>query len=216
MRKFFELSFSVFLLYAILISESKAQFSVGLRAGLNASKITGYGTAIYSISPGFHIGPYVRLALNKKIRLQTDVLFSTKGYVYKLAVTDINGNFAFNERLYKTPLYLDIPVMLNYKTIGGFYVEGGVQPSFVLTQLNFSKPTTNLNSKDKLLKTFDFAPIVGLGYEFKKVSLGIRGSMGVVNLYKDPTKPSIYIQTGSTFKYNQKNLCLMATFGFKF
>ncbi|HVD97134.1 MAG TPA: porin family protein [Cytophagaceae bacterium] len=178
------------------IVQSEAQIVTGgLRLGFNASKVVGDFGANYNFVPGIHVGPYVRVAPREKYRIEADVLFSTKG-----ASSDPTGS----DRQYAIPFYLDIPVLFNYKPIAGLYFEAGVQPSFALTQMNFSQNSSNTTFDKTGLKTVDFAPVVGLGYEFKKASLGLRGAFGVTN-----------INDFSGYNPNQKNMTLMATFGFK-
>ena len=184
-----------------IVSESKAQFSAGLRIGFNASKYMGNLGTGSKFAPGLHIGPYFRVGFKEKYRVQADILFSTKG-----AVGTTSTAFG-TEKFYDIPFYIDVPVMFNYKPIAGLYIEAGVQPSFALTTLSFSSNSeAEFNSiADRGMKTLDFAPVVGLGYEFKKISLGLRGSFGVTNTN------SIAAST-----FDRKNLTLMATFGFKF
>ena len=185
------------------ISESNAQFSAGLRLGVNASNVFENGKISSSSKfvPGLHIGPYFRMAFKEKYRVQIDLLFSTKGSVYK---GTLSGS---PEKYYGVPFYLDVPVMFNYKPVAGLYVEAGIQPSFALAQLNFSANTSSEVSSPSAnyLKEVVFAPIVGLGYEFKKVSLGARSSFGGTNA-----------SSISSYGYTAKNFTMMATFGFKF
>lgn len=200
MKKIILLLIAVATLSLFSISKSNAQFSAGLRVGFNASKYTG-NVGANKFAPGMHIGVYFRVAIKTKYRIQADVLFSTKGSV---TVGSLNGS---PEKYYGIPFYIDVPIMFNYKPIAGLYVEAGVQPSFALTQLNFSANTSSQFSSPSAnnLKTVVFAPIVGLGYEFKKVSLGVRGTFGGTS-----------VATYNYSTYNPKNLTLMATFGFKF
>jgi hypothetical protein len=181
-----------------VVSESKAQFSAGLRIGFNASKFVGDAGSAYKFAPGVHIGPYFRVGFKDKYRVQADILFSTKGGVSTLG----------SEKFYNLPFYIDVPIMFNYKPVAGLYIEAGVQPSFAMTTLAFSTDAEAefYSNSQANLKTVDFAPVVGLGYEFKKVSLGLRGAFGVTNANNGIT--------ASTF--SQKNMTLMATFGFKF
>lgn len=185
-----------------IVSESKAQFSAGLRIGFNASKYTGDFGSAYKFAPGLHIGPYFRVGFKDKYRVQADILFATKGGVS--TTTTAFGE----EKFYNLPFYIDVPVMFNYKPIAGLYIEAGVQPSFALTTLAFSSnsETEFFTNSESGIKTVDFAPVVGLGYEFKKISLGLRGAFGVTNINNGIAASA----------FNQKNMTLMATFGFKF
>ncbi len=198
MKKIIFLLIAVVALSVTAVSETKAEFNVGIRLGFNASKFVGTNLP-YKFAPGFHLGPYFRVGIKEKYRISADLLFSTKGAVAK---TEIAGETYTN---YFIPFYIDVPILFNYKPVAGLYIEAGVQPSFALTTLNansFSDQTEFQSNEDAGIKTLDFAPIVGLGYEFKKVSLGLRGAYGVTNV--------------SRFSFTApKNLSLMATFGFK-
>jgi hypothetical protein len=192
-----------------VVSESKAQFSAGLRIGFNASKYTGDVAPDVKFAPGLHIGPYFRVAFKEKYRVQADVLFSTKGGV---------SNDTTNGKTYDIPFYIDVPVMFNYKPIAGLYIEAGVQPSFALTTLGFGEQADAefASAKNRNIKTVDFAPVVGLGYEFKKVSLGLRGAFGVTNLNKITSYDTDGDGDDDATYPSAKNMTLMATFGFKF
>lgn len=207
MRKITLLLVAAVLLIAAT-TESNAQFSAGLRIGFNASKYTGDFSSAYKFVPGLHIGPYFRVAFKEKYRIQADVLFSTKGAVFEGVSPGATGT----EKYYNIPFYIDVPIMFNYKPIAGLYVEAGVQPSFATTTLTFSANTQSefKNNQKSGIKTLDFAPIVGVGYEFKKVSLGLRGAFGVTNI-NDVSSSSL-----SALATTNHNMTLMATFGFKF
>ncbi|HSZ25962.1 MAG TPA: porin family protein [Cytophagaceae bacterium] len=204
MKKIFILIIAFVMAYLCSYSEMKAQFTGGIRLGFNASRFVGNNSTTSKFAPGFHIGAYFRVAIKTKYRIQADVLFSTKGGVYSQPY--VSGTTISNENYYYVPFYVDIPVMFNYKPVAGLYIEAGVQPSIALTQLNFSSNTTSTFNKSGL-KSLDFAPVAGLGYEFKKVSLGIRGAFGIMNINSNST--SILSNTST------RNMTLMATFGFK-
>jgi hypothetical protein len=203
MKKILLILTAVFTLLVFTVSKSDAQFSMGLRLGFNASKYTGDLGGFGKFVPGLHIGPYFRVALKEKYRVSADVLFSTKGSVYDA------GSFGgvSGDKSYIIPFYIDVPILFNYKPIAGLYVEAGGQPSIALTTLTFGTNTdSEFNSNSDMgLKTIDFAPVVGVGYEFKKVSLGVRGAFGVTN-----------VNNSSFGFFTQRNMTLMATFGFKF
>ena len=203
MKKNLLILMAVCTLFVTTISESNAQFSMGIRLGANASKYTGDFSADFV--PGLHIGPYFRVGFKDKYRVSADLLFSTKGGSNEYTTYNNLGVATGTSRAYQIPFYIDIPVLFNYKPIAGLYIEAGGQPSIALTAINYD-PNEETEFDKGNLKTMDFAPVVGLGYEFKKVSLGLRGIFGVTN-----------VNSFSAFGFNptQKNLTLQATFGFK-
>ncbi len=213
MKKNLIILFAIINVSTYFFFETKAQFSAGLRLGFNASKFTGPDAAGAKFVPGLHIGPYFRMAFKEKYRVQIDVLFSTKGAVY-------NYNFyGSTQRYYVIPFYIDVPVMFNYKPIAGLYVEAGVQPSVALTTLKFSTndASTFTSPSTSGYKFVVIAPIVGIGYEFKKASLGMRAAFSGSNIYNttgaDYSSSYSYVPAITTVMHN---LTLMATFGFKF
>jgi hypothetical protein len=207
MKKILTLLIAVATLSVCTVSESNAQFSAGLRLGVNASTFTGSDATGAKFVPGLHIGPYFRMAFKEKYRVQIDVLFSTKGAVYNTFALDGSA-----QKDYIVPFYIDVPLMFNYKPIAGLYVEAGVQPSIALTELTFDKndPSKFTSPSAAGYKSVIVSPIAGVGYEFKKVSLGMRAAFGGTSI----AKPISYY--GYTSNNNVKNLTLMATFGFKF
>jgi hypothetical protein len=202
MKKNLAIIIAIIILSVCSITKSNAQFSAGLRLGFNASKYFGS-----RFIPGLHIGPYFRMAFKEKYRVQIDILFSTKGAVYNESgyYNNLKGSYDPDTKAYYAPFYIDIPLMFNYKPIAGLYFEAGVQPSIALTELSFGEDryTKFIAFNDSGLKRIIIAPVGGVGYEFKKVSLGMRVVLG-------GTKAFVYTYD------TRKNLTLMATFGFKF
>ena len=60
--------------FAIAISAS-AQFNVGVKAGFNASTISGTEDASYK--PGFHVGLMAQYMVNEKFGLESGLYYST-------------------------------------------------------------------------------------------------------------------------------------------
>jgi len=178
------------------VSTSNAEFSAGLKIGLNGSKFR--GDPELKFVPGIHIGPYFRVGILDKYRIQGEVLFSSKGSSFE--VTDPTTG---SEKFYILPLYVDVPVFFNYKPIPlvGLFVEAGVQTSINITTVAFSANTSTETQSD-YMNRIDVAPLVGVGYEFKKASIGFRSIIGV-------TEAIAGVE-------GYKNLGFMLTFGFKF
>jgi Outer membrane protein beta-barrel domain len=135
------------------------KFELGVKAGANISNFYGSDNASQlkaNSYVGFHGGAFVSLFLGKVFAIQPEVLLSTQG----AKVDDISGN----EKDYKLT-YINIPVMLKFRSMGGFYVEAGPQIGF------------NVNSKvsgtgEDFAKSTDLSIAGGLGYH-SPIGLGI-------------------------------------------
>ena len=150
------------LLFAVLFftTTSYAQnFQVGIKAGVNISNFTGgnFNTIENNTLVGFHAGGLLRFKFGG-LALQPEVLFSTQGAKLK---------DASSEQDYKIS-YVNIPVMVQYETEGGFYVEAGPQVGFKV-----SEDVPNSTIED-FAKSTDFSIAAGLGYH-SKMGLGIGG-----------------------------------------
>jgi hypothetical protein len=136
-----------------------SQMSLGLKAGVNISNFTGgdFGTVEKEALVGFHGGGLVHIRLGHLV-LQPELLFSSQGA--KLKEAGQESNFKIS--------YLNIPVMLQYETDGGFYVEAGPQGGFKLSE---NVPDSTIGD---FAKSSDLSFGVGLGYH-SKIGLGIGG-----------------------------------------
>ena len=148
--------------FAVLFftSTSYAQnFQAGIKAGVNISNFTGgnFNTIENNTLLGFHAGGLLRFKFGG-FALQPEVLLSTQGAKLKDADT---------EQDYKIT-YVNIPVMLQYETTGGFYLEAGPQVGF---KVNEDVPNSTI---EDFAKSTDFSLAGGLGYH-SKIGLGIGG-----------------------------------------
>lgn len=132
-----------------------SQFVVfGAKAGLNLSTFTGNAVAGTSLLPSFHVGGTANFLLNENFMVQPEVLYSGKGAKYD------GGKFKFG--------YIEVPVLVQYKTASGFFIETGPQIGFLIS--------AKLNSQDwkDQVKSTDYSWVGGLGY---KSTMGIGGSV---------------------------------------
>lgn len=144
----------------IVTATTHAQnFEPGIKAGVNISNFTGgdFNTVENNSLVGFHAGGLLRFRFNKVV-LQPEVLFSTQGAKLKDSL---------DESDYKIS-YINVPVMLQYETDGGFYVEAGPQFGFKVSE---DIPNSTI---DNFAKSTDVSIALGLGY-ISKIGLGIGG-----------------------------------------
>jgi hypothetical protein len=155
---------TIILPFILLASIAFGQLSLGLKAGVNISNFTGgdFGTIKKSALVGFHAGGLVHIGIGHHLVLEPELLFSTQG-----AKLDNGGT----ETDFKIG-YINVPVMLQYETDGGFYLEAGPQFGF-----RASESLPDSITQD-FAKSTDLAVGLGLGYHSKK-GFGIGGRYNV-------------------------------------
>lgn len=147
MKKFL----TVLLVSVVAAGSSYAQtFQLGLKAGANVSNFTGDFRQIDKKALiGFHVGGMFNMQFGSNFSVQPEVIFSNQGAKLEL----INGD----KEDYKVS-YINVPVMLKFKTNGGFYIELGPQAGFKVSE------NTENTSIQNFAKDLDLSGAVGIGY----------------------------------------------------
>lgn len=136
-----------------------SQFVVfGAKAGLNLATVTGNDYNDAAFHPSFHVGATANFLVNENFTVQPEVLYSGKG------VKD--GSFGTVNLG-----YINVPVLLQYKTPSGFFLETGPQIGFLISAKRKNNGA-NADIKNEL-KSTDYAWVGGLGY---KSTMGIGAS----------------------------------------
>jgi Outer membrane protein beta-barrel domain len=150
----------VILMTTVIFAQS---FQPGIKAGVNISNFTGgdFNTVEHKALIGFHGGGLLRFKFNNFV-VQPEVLFSTQGA--KIKDSTFEANYKIN--------YVNIPVMLQYESDGGFYVEAGPQIGFKVSE---NIPNSSV---ENFAKSTDLSIALGLGY-ISKIGLGIGGRYNV-------------------------------------
>jgi len=128
------------------------QVSVGLKAGANITNFTGgdFDAVEKKALIGFHAGGFLNLPLGA-LSLQPELLISTQG----ARIDSVSGSYDWKVT------YLTVPVMLKYRSAGGFYLEAGPQFGFKLSE-NVKNETI-----DVFAKNLDLSAGAGLGFQTK-------------------------------------------------
>jgi hypothetical protein len=151
MRKLI-LAFSLLLAAQVSFAQ---KFSLGPKAGLNISNYTG-GNIESDALVGYHLGGVLSYGFGNVFYLQPEVLFSTQG---------AKVQNAGNKQDFKIS-YITVPIMLKFKTKGGFYFEFGPQAGF---RASSNVPDQTINN---FAKNLDLAGGVGIGYH-SPIGLGV-------------------------------------------
>jgi len=144
-----------FVLFASVHFAEAQTFSIGPKAGLNISNYTG-GNIESDALVGYHLGGMLNYGFGKVFSIQPEVLFSTQGA--KVQNNGTKSDFKIS--------YVTIPVMLKFKSNGGFYVEFGPQVGF---RSSSDIPDQTINN---FAKNLDLAAGAGIGYQ-SPIGLGV-------------------------------------------
>jgi len=175
------------------------QTRFGIKAGANLSefKIENEDNATTSFSTqnkgGYHGGVFVNIPLSSTFRVQPELVYSMQGS--KVSATAPAVPSGTTKYTYDSKLgYLNLPIMVQYQTPGGFFVETGPQIGYLLSAKNEGTGTNNntgeVDIKDNLDKT-DIAWAGGIGY-FSRIGLGVsaRYNFGLRDINEDNSNGS--------------------------
>jgi len=127
----------------------------GLTAGGNASNFTGANFPTDPL-PGFQAGITIAYKFTDNFMVQEEFLYSMQGAKVKgglLGTQDVKLSYA------------SVPILLKYRTNGGFFVEAGPQAGFKV------KEDLGGITDSKFAKKIDFGMVGGLGFK-SKIGLG--------------------------------------------
>lgn len=183
MKKFFSTVCALYMLTSIAYAQ------LGFKAGLNFSNLSNLDDderydEDYQALTRVHFGPTLEIPLNEKVRIQTGLLYSGKGYME-----------SYNDNTDKLRLnYLEVPLSVCYfhpikENIKVFAHLGGY--GGVLYQGTFKKDYDgdleidnidigNTNSDD--YQRLDFGGSLGAGVEYSNFRLGLGYNFGIKNI----------------------------------
>lgn len=226
------------LMLALMVSTFvMAQVEVGVRAGLNVSKVhwkdaDGPYSGVKG-QPGFHVGMTFDIPVAPDFYIQPGALFTTKG-------GELRGDAWFNywrdeEIIYEdeytklTPYYLEVPINFLYKPqlgtgrllfgagpyiaygLGGRYKDSydGATTTGKLEFINDWNDKSNSPDVYPYSKPLDFGLNVLGGYEFNnRFSVQLNGGIGLANI-----EPN---DAGRKPDYSMKNSTVGISVGYKF
>ena len=157
----------IMILLAVFISTSASaqKFEIGAKAGANISNFTGtdnWQNVKAKSLVGYHLGGFVSFFIGNNFAIQPEVLFSSQGAKFESAgqTTD--------QKIY----YVNVPLLLKFRTTGGFYIEAGPQLGF--------KTGESSSNMDSLAKSTDLSVAGGIGYHSQiGLGLGVRYTAGI-------------------------------------
>lgn len=151
--------------------EKKLRF--GIRAGLNLASLNMSdmaGGPEINTKTSLHGGLFINAPLGGMFAIQPGVEYSGQGA--KFTQSGTSGEVDLH--------YVNVPIMLQWKSAGGFFLETGPQAGFLMSA------SINDNDIDDAYDTFDLTWGAGLGY-VSRIGLGVNGryNLGLNNIVND-------------------------------
>lgn len=211
-----------------LITKAQQSFHYGIKAGLNlsSSSYNRYLSDSKSMKAGFQVGMMGEFALTKALFLQSEIIFTTKGVVYKGTEAWIGGTNppVTHWKNIIDQLYIQVPLKLAYKfdmssraklvvNAGGYAAYGvSAKDKTKNRYTGVERPddkTTYNPFNDKVLNRFDTGVLAGIGTELGALAVGITYELGL----KDIGQQMLHSSNG--FEYHNRNISLTVGYRFK-
>lgn len=141
----------------VMCSAVSAQdFGWGVKVGLNISGASNLDEADSQSKTGLVVGAFADYFFTDRMGLSAEVLYSRQGVSFD---TDLDeSKIRMN--------YLNVPILFNYRVLGGLAVKAGIQPGFLLNSKAIVKEDGNTAKSDiEGTNSVDFAIPIGLSYE---------------------------------------------------
>ena len=150
---------------------ANAQFSIGVKAGVNAGKIDGKSFKD-EFNYSYLLGGFAEIGLGNRISVNPEVLFS------QTSSTLVQDQSEFPKDQVKAKLnYLSIPILLNVKLAGPLHIEAGPQFGILL-----NNDKTVLENGGDAFKKGDFSLAAGAGLNFNILRITGRYVVGLSNI----------------------------------
>ncbi len=140
----------------------------GAKAGVNIANIS-FSTETYKDKPiiGIHIGGFGNYAINDKLAVQTELLFSTEGNKW-------DGGLGYNGKTKLTQIR--IPILIQYILINNLSLEGGLQYGLLLSAKQTSSIDNQVDIKE-YYKSGNLGYAIGVGYDLSDLVTGLKAGL---------------------------------------
>ncbi|RYU80270.1 porin family protein [Hymenobacter persicinus] len=174
MRKSACLSAALLAAGTLFSTTARAQVRLGLKAGVNNTRLGGRLYDSYAAKFGFHAGVMANVDVTGDgfFSIQPELLYSQKGFAMHSEYVDVFQNSCKAEGTINYS-YLDLPVLLKVNARGLIF-EAGPQLSYLLRVHNTVKSTVDgtevssayLGGKLEDARRLEWGYAAGLGYQF--------------------------------------------------
>lgn len=176
-----------------LFSTVKAQLSYGVKAG---GAMTGLLNNIGGArsKAGFYAGVFGAIPLHKSFSLQAELNYSAQGGKQLFYAGDtwdpVTGYTipGYKVKVLSWLNYLNLPVLVKYKTASGFFVEAGLQAGLLVSA--HDQPSNGMKVDVKnTFQSFDLSVVAGVGYQLHNgLGVDLRYNRGLTDI----SKPEYY------------------------
>lgn len=196
-----KLTLSLLLVSAFLFGQpADAQVRFGMKAGVNASNVKHDFTTDDPLL-GYQGGLMVDIGLSSRFSIQPSLLYVTKGFSSELEFRNAQGALTGTSRATFRPNYLELPVLVLYKTKVGKHSRlfGGVGPYMAMGingksdvgkffSASSSFPAQNIvfgpknGRPEGAYNRMDYGWTAAVGIEIRRVSLAVNYSHGLTGI----------------------------------
>ena len=145
------------LVSSVGLASAQVQFSVGLKAGPNFSKLNVEQSPAENFKnrAGFHGGAFMLVKISK-VGIQPEVLFSKQGSKFTLDGNKLSSNFD----------YINVPIMIKLYTVAGINLQLGPQIGFLANAGGDAiSGATSIENTKSLYKKSDLSAAFGVGWD---------------------------------------------------
>jgi hypothetical protein len=190
---------SLFLSFFVMTIASHAQFSLGIKGGLNVSDVAinnmtdnPDAESDFMMKAGLYAGVFGIAEIGPRLGMSAELLYSNKGVK---AINNINLH------------YISFPVLLRYAVSEKFITEGGPEISYLVSATSRFGNVNNIWNN-----SVDLGVDLGINYLFSpRVSCGLRFNAGFTSVIKNAGNNS----TGEKLRYQNRVLQLTLAYTLK-
>ncbi|MDR0541649.1 MAG: PorT family protein [Dysgonamonadaceae bacterium] len=172
--------------------------NLGVRAGFNASNITGFpkidlgdlAKASNNYKPGFQVGVVAQYMTTASFGFETGLYYSMLGTDYKVTAGSV-----VSEKITMNPSYLQLPITALYKFNVGtdldLYPQAGVYLGYGLGgKIKDGNESVNFFGKindeeEEIANRFDAGLTLGLNLQYSKFVIGLGYDLGLLKINKE-------------------------------
>lgn len=173
MRK---LKFILFIaIFTLLNTVIKAQFHIGFKAGVNATKIDGKSFK-EEFNYNYVLGGFAEIGFGNKFSINPEVLFNQTTSSLATDYQSIIPQFNSNQTKAKLN-YLAIPILLDFRVFGPLHLQAGPQYSILM-----SSDKTLVQNGQQAFKKGDFSLVGGVQLQLSSFRVYGRYVAGMENI----------------------------------
>lgn len=155
----------------------------GIKGGVNISNMYTKDVQDKNIIIGFNGGLFFKMPMTSNFAFQPELIYTKKGS--ELDYTSfVSGKASFSLN------YIELPLLAVINLTENINIHGGVYVSVLSNVMIKNKSNINLfNFESELTKsdfeTYDYGLVIGAGFDFDKIGIGLRYDYGMKPVGKD-------------------------------